>query len=56
MSYVWNFMKKLQQKKDQNSQQQIYLDIEQIPNKKSEDNEIQEESNHIIIDLFPDEE
>ena len=57
MSYVWDFLKNFQQKKDSNSQQQIYLDIEQIPIKKSDDkNDEDKETNHIIIDLFSEEE
>jgi hypothetical protein len=55
MSYVWNFLKELQKKKDKNSQQHIYLDIEQLPPQKKEE-DIKEESKVIIIDLFSDEE
>lgn len=54
MSYFWNFINKIQQKKESDSQQQIYLDIDQIPTKKI-NKEDETESNHVIIDLFTDE-
>jgi hypothetical protein len=52
MSYFWNFINK---RKESDSQQQIYLDIEQIPVKKTEE-QVENESSHVIIDLFADEE